>query len=80
MTTPQGSNPKKITEVIYATDYNAGDINAINYTLKIARRAGFELKAVHVTEVGKPEPDEKDKNAFEDELKKYTLAISPTRL
>jgi len=66
----QGTNLKKITEIIYATDYNEGDINAIGYTLKIAKAFGLELKIVHVTENGKTETNGKDKSAFEDRLKK----------
>lgn len=66
----QGTNLKKMTEIIYATDYNEGDINAIGYTLKIAKAFGIELKIVHVTEIGKAEENGKDKSAFEDRLKK----------
>jgi nucleotide-binding universal stress UspA family protein len=70
MVIPQGTDLKKMTEVIYATDYNAEDINAIGYTLRIARACGFELKVIHVAEAGKSEANEKDKTAFEDRLKK----------
>jgi nucleotide-binding universal stress UspA family protein len=70
MVIPQGTSLKKITEVIYATDYNASDIDAIGYTLKIAKACGFELKVVHVAEAGKQEVNPKDKSAFEDRLKR----------
>lgn len=73
----QGTNLKKITEIIYATDYNEDDINAIGYTLKIAKAFGIELKIVHVAETGKAEANGKDKSAFEDRLKKiYASNIS----
>jgi nucleotide-binding universal stress UspA family protein len=77
MVIPQGTALKKITEIMYATDYNAGDINAINYTLKIAKACGFELKVVHVAEDGKPEANEKDKVSFEEQLKKIDSGNIP---
>lgn len=67
---PAGSDIKKIAEIIYATDYDIGDINAIGYTLKIARTFGIELKVVHVSEAGSADTNEKEKSAFEDRLKK----------
>jgi nucleotide-binding universal stress UspA family protein len=70
MVIPPGTNLKKISEIIYATDYNSGDIDAIGYTQRIAKVFGLELKVIHVKEGGKPEPNESDKNEFEDRLKR----------
>ncbi|HEY9000719.1 MAG TPA: universal stress protein [Mucilaginibacter sp.] len=77
MIIPSGTHLKKITEVVYATNYCAEDINAINYTSKMAKACGFDLKVVHVMEAGKPKVNEQDKSAFEDQLKKiHTGTIS----
>ncbi|MBS1520799.1 MAG: universal stress protein, partial [Bacteroidetes bacterium] len=70
MVIPQGLNLNKVTEIVYATDYNTGDINAIGYTLKIAKAFGIDLKIVHVRENSKPETNAKDRTSFEYRLQK----------
>jgi nucleotide-binding universal stress UspA family protein len=70
MVIPPGTNLKKVTEIIYATNYNSADIDAISYTQRIAKAFGLELKVMHVKEAGKSEVNEKDKEAFETQLKK----------
>lgn len=70
---PAGTNLKQATEVIYATDYDLEDIDAISFLVKIAKAFDLAIKVVHVTG-SKSNNRETDKAAFEAYLEKFHSA------
>ncbi|ASU35331.1 universal stress protein [Mucilaginibacter xinganensis] len=57
---PMESNLQKLTKVVFATDFEAEDIVAIQYLVNLAKLFDFELEIVHVALPGKNNEYKKD--------------------
>ena len=52
---PRATELKKLKKVIFATDYNEGDIHAVKHLVKFCERFDAKLEIVHVSLIGKHE-------------------------
>jgi nucleotide-binding universal stress UspA family protein len=53
MVIPQEYDLGTIKKVVFATDFNAGDMNAVKYLVKLGELFDFQLEIVHVNQFGK---------------------------
>jgi nucleotide-binding universal stress UspA family protein len=49
---PSGIDLKKISKVVFATDFNTSDIKAINFLVRLEENFDFQLEIVHVNVFG----------------------------
>lgn len=62
---PQEHDLGIIKKVVFATDFNAGDIKAVKYLVKLGELFDFQLEIVHVSQFGKQEgADDQKKLSF----------------
>lgn len=62
---PLETGLKKLKKVVFATDYNEADIDALHYLVKLGKLFDFQLEIVHVSLIGKKEePDEEKEMHF----------------
>ncbi|WP_295711461.1 universal stress protein [Mucilaginibacter sp.] len=65
MVIPQEHDLGTIKKVVFATDFNAGDMKAVKYLVKLGELFDFQLEIVHVSQFGKQEgADDQKKLSF----------------
>ncbi|TFF35680.1 universal stress protein [Mucilaginibacter psychrotolerans] len=70
---PQGSNVKNLHKVVFATDFNAADLIALNYLEKLSHVVKFQVTVVHVNEFGEAHLPLESEKSFFNQLKKIDM-------
>ncbi|HEY0243921.1 MAG TPA: universal stress protein [Mucilaginibacter sp.] len=52
---------KKLKKVVFATDFNEADINAMHFLVKLGKQFDFQLEIVHVSLIGENDKHDNDK-------------------